>query len=398
MRITLPLATLLAAFILGCGYHPHPKNGKLSCREGCPSGYVCGPDNFCWIGHPPDSSADTSSLDVPWDTAVADTSAADDGNAGSDDSSTDVPNDRVKVDEDAADVRKNPGDTTAINLPDTAQDTPRDSNKAPGDTGGTDTALADGGVTDAGPDAPADSFNPSDGNDQDAGLPHLLCGPPSAKVFRDSFDQSVLVTGAGWSASTAGGASFSLDTSDSVSSPGSAMATFPSVSDSTSSSASLRTPYVTDGHLPTIYVSFDIKISSTCLSKMYSGRSAFIAGIQPSSQYSLYISVANTNPPTLCVEEFKGVGTSIPSAGHQPVTLDEWQHVELEVRFSGDARGFLQVGSGPAQYFTSHPSGGALAGDEWQSLFIGPYLSGQHEACTVHYDNVVFDSPAACAQ
>lgn len=131
---------------------------------------------------------------------------------------------------------------------------------------------------------------------------------------------------------------------------------------------------------------------------MYSGGSAFIAGIQPSSQYSLYVSVANTTPPSLCVEEFKGVGSSFPSVGRQLVTLDEWQHVELEARFSGDARGFLQVAPGLAQYFTTHPSGGALAGDEWQSFFVGPYLSGQREACAVHYDNVVFDSPSACAQ
>ncbi len=34
--------------IVGCGYDPHPKDGRLPCSEGCPSGYECRCDNRCW--------------------------------------------------------------------------------------------------------------------------------------------------------------------------------------------------------------------------------------------------------------------------------------------------------------------------------------------------------------
>lgn len=39
----------LFALVASCGFDPKPKNGKLPCDNGCPSGYVCGSDNRCWL-------------------------------------------------------------------------------------------------------------------------------------------------------------------------------------------------------------------------------------------------------------------------------------------------------------------------------------------------------------
>ncbi len=38
----------VAMWMAGCGYDPHPKDGKLPCAEGCPSGYECRCDQRCW--------------------------------------------------------------------------------------------------------------------------------------------------------------------------------------------------------------------------------------------------------------------------------------------------------------------------------------------------------------
>jgi hypothetical protein len=47
MRIFAVLA-VIGLGIVGCGYDPHPKDGKLPCTEGCPSGYECRCDKRCW--------------------------------------------------------------------------------------------------------------------------------------------------------------------------------------------------------------------------------------------------------------------------------------------------------------------------------------------------------------
>ena len=47
MRIFAVLA-VIGLGISGCGYDPHPKDGKLPCTEGCPSGYECRCDKRCW--------------------------------------------------------------------------------------------------------------------------------------------------------------------------------------------------------------------------------------------------------------------------------------------------------------------------------------------------------------
>ena len=39
----------LVALVLGCGFNPHPKDGRLPCDKGCPSGYACGAGNLCWL-------------------------------------------------------------------------------------------------------------------------------------------------------------------------------------------------------------------------------------------------------------------------------------------------------------------------------------------------------------
>lgn len=48
------LFTLTASLFLvtSCRFSPHPKDGKLPCTEGCPSGYSCRSDNFCYKGNP----------------------------------------------------------------------------------------------------------------------------------------------------------------------------------------------------------------------------------------------------------------------------------------------------------------------------------------------------------
>jgi len=53
MRGQFAIIGLLAvALAAGCGFNPHPQNGKLPCNSGCPSGYVCRTsDNRCWLAN-----------------------------------------------------------------------------------------------------------------------------------------------------------------------------------------------------------------------------------------------------------------------------------------------------------------------------------------------------------
>jgi hypothetical protein len=50
----------LFAMVASCGFAPKPKDGKLPCDNGCPTGYVCRADNRCWLVNVPgvDSGAD----------------------------------------------------------------------------------------------------------------------------------------------------------------------------------------------------------------------------------------------------------------------------------------------------------------------------------------------------
>ena len=60
---------LFAAFglftlVASCGFDPKPKDGKLPCDNGCPSGYVCRADNRCWLKNGPavDGGADSHAV------------------------------------------------------------------------------------------------------------------------------------------------------------------------------------------------------------------------------------------------------------------------------------------------------------------------------------------------
>jgi lysophospholipase L1-like esterase len=61
------------ALVASCGFTPTPKDGKLPCDHGCPSGYVCRSDNRCWRANAPavDSGfngAGGSTIDSPTNT------------------------------------------------------------------------------------------------------------------------------------------------------------------------------------------------------------------------------------------------------------------------------------------------------------------------------------------
>jgi hypothetical protein len=56
----------------GCGFNPHPKDGKLSCSEGCPSGYQCRADNHCWRSSTPVFDSGIDGAPATTDSAAAD--------------------------------------------------------------------------------------------------------------------------------------------------------------------------------------------------------------------------------------------------------------------------------------------------------------------------------------
>jgi hypothetical protein len=443
-RNALPVAlSLLLTGFAACTYNPSIHPDKLKCRDnnGCPSGYRCvgvagNKPGFCC--NKPDAAAcfpptdaasaptDATPTDAPADgTARADGSvdAIADGRVAGD-GAADKPTDGLVLAPDSgADVAdggqdvgtggtRGSGDAGVPEAPGGRPDLPVGGTEggATGGSGGSgdarvpaapdgqfDVPFGGSGGTDSSTPNALDSAGADAPGAGDAGTagPQLVCGPASASVFRDSFDQSVLVTGSGWSSSSTGGGSFALDTVQFASPPASALASLPATSDMTMTSTTLRISSM-DAHLPTAYLSFDVRISSKCVARMRLGYSSFIAGVSPSMQYNLYISIESNTPNTLCVSEFKDMGTTFPAAGRQIINLDEWQHVELQIRFSGEPRGFLQVGAGPAQYFTPHPSGSATVGDEPLSFFIGPYMTGPSDGCDINYDNVVFDAPAPC--
>ena len=62
-------AVVLAA---GCGFNPHPRDGKLSCSEGCPSGYECRADNFCYRTGAPLADSGSDGVIIRTDSAAPD--------------------------------------------------------------------------------------------------------------------------------------------------------------------------------------------------------------------------------------------------------------------------------------------------------------------------------------
>jgi hypothetical protein len=122
-----------------------------------------------------------------------------------------------------------------------------------------------------------------------------------------------------------------------------------------------------------------------------------IASLSPALSYSLYLYVAVGATTTIYVSEYAGPGVSYTDAGKQPIKLDEWQHIDLQAQFSGERPvGSLSVGDGPAQSFALHPTVSAIYGDSMASVSLGAMLIGPSLACTVNYDNLVFDMPPVC--
>lgn len=416
MRFPLSAVGLVFfALVTNCGYDPHPKNGKFPCSAGCPSGYICRPDLFCYQNTAtfPDSGTyvgkgDTTIPDVTISDAMLDTgrrmdsfgdqigqstaSRFDTDGVTSMDTNTITPDSGIDI------------STVYTTTPDVMLDVGLRMD-ALVDQGGQSTALHFDANTVNSIDAPlivradAGSANSPDTMvvvDASGISNEVLCGPATAAIFKDSFDNFELVTGEVWHSYSAGGATFSLDKVDFASAPASALATLPAVSDMTMTDATLSCSPMRElnTHHPTVYLAFDIKISARCVARSQFGFS--IARVSPSLEYSFNVYVEPSAPNTLYVVEFKGMGNMYPNVGHQIVKLDEWQHVQLQIRFSGVPLGFLQVGEGPAKYFTPHPSGSAIFGDQRMSFSIGPYLHGPSDGCTINYDNVVFDAPPPC--
>lgn len=125
----------MLAVVASCGFDPKPKDGKLPCDEGCPTGYVCGTDNRCYRTGAPaaDASADSrpGALDLASsDARGVDTAVTDDAPALGIDGGLDV---RASTEDDAG----------------------RDGGA--GESGGAVGDAADGGTVDAPVDAPADA-------------------------------------------------------------------------------------------------------------------------------------------------------------------------------------------------------------------------------------------------
>jgi hypothetical protein len=65
------------ATVASCGFDPKPKNGRLPCDNGCPSGYVCGAGNRCWLTNAPVGDSGADSLVLGKDAATAELGGAD---------------------------------------------------------------------------------------------------------------------------------------------------------------------------------------------------------------------------------------------------------------------------------------------------------------------------------
>jgi len=234
------------------------------------------------------------------------------------------------------------------------------------------------------------------------GAAGILCGSGTEPVFTDGFDQPSLVA-AGWGTSFVGGGMFSLDSSTYVSAPASALLYLPETQTGTSNfmcSASLSTMF-SSPHAPTAHLAFDVRVSADCVQ---SGSPGFfivsprsIATLSPASGYHLDIYIAPSLVTTVYVKEYDGAGNSYAPAAQQSINVDEWLHIDLQVRFSGKPRGAFSVGGRPAQPFVPTPTGSAIYGDQQVFLgFGGANMVPPSPACSVNYDNVVFSMPAPC--
>jgi hypothetical protein len=60
------------AVAAGCGFNSHLKDGKLSCSDSCPSGYVCRADKHCWLVGSPLADSGTDGAPIAKDGAPSD--------------------------------------------------------------------------------------------------------------------------------------------------------------------------------------------------------------------------------------------------------------------------------------------------------------------------------------
>ncbi|HJX65671.1 MAG TPA: hypothetical protein VJ860_17160 [Polyangia bacterium] len=230
--------------------------------------------------------------------------------------------------------------------------------------------------------------------DGDAGI---LCGSGEPPLFTDSFDQYSSVIAGGWDTNSPSGSPVLLDQSTYLSRPASALASLPANSGAVVFGAFMSMSFGQTSHPSTAHLAFDVKIAKACLQSLPSGHYMTIGDVSPALQYLLSLCVEAGTLTTIYVCE-SAVLTGYPAAARQPIKLDEWQHIDLQAQFSGQQpTGSLSVGDGPAQFFTPHPNASASAGSGIGSVGIGTSLMGPALACTVNYDNVVFDRPAACA-
>jgi hypothetical protein len=67
----------LFAMVASCGFDPKPKDGKLPCDNGCPSGYVCGAGNRCWLTNAPTVDSGIDGAVMGKDAASSESGAVD---------------------------------------------------------------------------------------------------------------------------------------------------------------------------------------------------------------------------------------------------------------------------------------------------------------------------------
>jgi len=245
-----------------------------------------------------------------------------------------------------------------------------------------------------GPDLMAPDAGPGLDAAADAGIP---CGSGAPPPFTDSFDQYSSVIAGGWDTNSPSGSPVVLDQSTYLSPPASALASLPANPRAVVFEAFMSISFGQTSHPPTAHLAFDVRIAKACLQSLTSGHYMTIGDVTPAPPYLLSFRVEAGTVTTIYVSE-SVVLTGYPAAARQPIKLDEWQHIDLQLQLSGQQpTGSLSVGDGPAQSFTPHPNASASAGSGIGSVGIGTSLMGPALACAVNYDNVVFDRPAACA-
>jgi hypothetical protein len=246
------------------------------------------------------------------------------------------------------------------------------------------------------PDLMAPDAGPGLDAATDADAAPILCGSGASPLLTDSFDQSALVTAGGWTTYLTGGGAMLLDQSTYSSSPASALSSLPVTTQQGSCTAELSMSFNRIPHAPTAHLAFDVRISGACMQSLTMGSFLSVASLSPAFAHSLSLYVEAGMGTTIYVSENTGPTMRYPTAGQQYIKLDEWQHIDLQLRFSGQPMGSLSVGDGPAQSFTPHPTASVVYSEQPTFLSLGAWLAGPAPACTVNYDNVVFDMPAAC--